>query len=126
MLKNSVLLLLLLTGCATSTNPHVVSNAKNWTVEFSPAPGKMPLNEVFEITSWVRGTSEVDSLRVDAAMPAHGHGMMTDPNTTKQSDGSFLTTGMLLHMPGAWEIYFDIRYEGDIVERAQVPLDLKP
>jgi len=126
MLKNSVLLLLLLTGCAASARTHVVSNAKNWTVEFIPAPNEMPLNEVFEITSWVRGAGEVDTLRVDAAMPAHGHGMMTSPKTTEQTDGSFLTTGMLLHMPGAWEIYFDIRYEGDIIERAQVHLDLKP
>lgn len=126
MLKNSVLLLLLLTGCVRTTTHQVVSNANNWTVKFTPTPDKIPLNDVFEITSWVSGRGTVDSLRVDAAMPTHGHGMMTIPETTKQPDGSFVTTGMLLHMPGDWEIYFDIRYEDDIIERAQVPLLLKP
>lgn len=125
MIKNSLFLILLLTGCATAKH-QVSSNAQNWNVSFTPAPDEMPLNEVFEITSWVQGEGEIDSLRVDAAMPAHGHGMMTDPKTILQPDGSFLTTGMLLHMPGDWEIYFDIRYENDIIERAQVPLYLKP
>ncbi|MBC8200952.1 MAG: hypothetical protein H8E86_02805 [Planctomycetes bacterium] len=125
MIKNSLFLILLLTGCATAKH-QVSSNAQNWNVSFTPAPDEMPLNEVFEITSWVQGEGEIDSLRVDAAMPAHGHGMMTDPKTKLQPDGSFLTTGMLLHMPGDWEIYFDIRYENDIIERAQVPLYLKP
>ncbi len=125
MIKNSLLILPLLTGCATAKH-QVTSNAQHWAVSFTPTPNEMPLNEVFEITTWVDGEDKVDSLRVDAAMPAHGHGMMTDPKTTKQPDGSFLTTGMLLHMPGDWEIYFDIRYESDIIERAQVPLYLKP
>ena len=28
-------------------------------------------------------------------MPEHGHGMMTDPSTVLQVDGSYKTTGML-------------------------------
>ena len=106
--------------------PHsVTSNANNWKVTYTPTPDNMPLNEVFEITTWVEGESDVTSLRVDAAMPAHGHGMMTDPVTTLQEDGSYKTTGMLLSMPGDWEIYFDID-NGETVERAQDDVTLAP
>jgi hypothetical protein len=106
--------------------PHsVTSNAGNWKVTFSPTPDKMPLNEIFELTTWVDGEGEIKSLRVDAAMPAHGHGMMTDPITTLQEDGSYKTTGMLLSMPGDWEIYFDID-DGETIERAQDKVTLNP
>ena len=73
----------------------------------------------------MEGVGEIQSLRVDAAMPAHGHGMMTDPVTTLQEDGSYKTTGMLLSMPGKWEIYFDID-NGETIERAQDEVTLKP
>ena len=106
--------------------PHTVtSNAGNWKVTFSPTPDEMPLNEVFELTTWVEGVDEVLSLRVDAAMPAHGHGMMTDSVTTLQEDGSYKTTGMLLSMPGHWELYFDID-DGTTIERAQDEVNLAP
>ncbi len=106
--------------------PHTVtSNAGNWKVTFQPTPEEMPLNEVFELTTWVEGNADVKSLRVDAAMPAHGHGMMTDPVTTLQEDGSYKTTGMLLSMPGYWELYFDID-DGETIERAQDNLTLTP
>ena len=106
--------------------PHrVTSNAGNWKVSCSPVPKDMPLNEVFELTTWIEGDGDVKSLRVDAAMPAHGHGMMTDPVTTLQKDGSYKTTGMLLSMPGYWEIYFDID-DGLTIERAQDEVTLQP
>ncbi|MDP7005245.1 MAG: FixH family protein [Phycisphaerales bacterium] len=106
--------------------PHTVtSNAGNWKITFSPTPDKMPLNEVFELITRVEGDGDIKSLRVDAAMPAHGHGMMTDPVTTLQEDGSYKTTGMLLSMPGDWEIYFDIN-DGETIERAQDAVTLQP
>ena len=43
-------------------------------------------------------------LTVDAGMPEHGHGMNTIPMTTANGDGSFVTDGMLFHMPGEWTI----------------------
>jgi DNA-binding beta-propeller fold protein YncE len=106
--------------------PHTVtSNAGNWKVTFLPTPEEMPLNEIFELTTWIEGDQDIKSLRVDAAMPAHGHGMMTDPVTTLQEDGSYKTTGMLLSMPGHWELYFDVD-DGRTIERAQDEVTLQP
>ena len=106
--------------------PHsITSNAGNWKVTYSPTPEQMPLNQVFELITRVEGNSEIASVRVDAGMPAHGHGMMTEPVTTLQADGSYKTTGMLLSMPGDWEIYFDIN-NGETIERAQDSITLAP
>ena len=58
-------------------------------------------------------------------MPAHGHGMMTESTTELQLDGSYLATGMLLHMPGDWELYFDIS-DSSSIERAQKSILLHP
>ncbi len=103
----------------------IASNMGTYKVTFSPSPNEMPLNEVFELTTTIEGGGVIRSLRVDAAMPEHGHGMMTDPSTVLQEDGSYKTTGMLLSMPGLWEIYFDIN-NGQTIERAQDSLILDP
>ena len=111
---------------ANYSPPHTItSNAGNWKVTYSPSRENLPLNEVFELITHVEGEGNIVSLRVDAAMPAHGHGMMTDPVTTQQPDGSYKTTGMLLSMPGVWEIYFDID-NGGTIERAQDEVTLAP
>ncbi len=47
------------------------------------------------------------SIKADAQMPMHGHGMNYQP-TLKQIDAnSFIADGFVLHMPGKWQ--FDIR-----------------
>ena len=61
---------------------------------------------------------------IDAAMPHHGHGMNVRPAVERSAKGHLSADGMLLHMPGYWEIYFDIR-DGHITERAQAELTLR-
>ena len=39
-------------------------------------------------------------------------------------DGSYKAEGMLFHMPGHWELYFDVS-QGGRTERAQVDIQLK-
>ena len=49
---------------------------------------------------------------VDAGMPMHGHGMNYTPSEKKLGPGHSKFDGMVFHMPGAWQITFDV-YEGD-------------
>jgi hypothetical protein len=67
--------------------------------------------------------AELSSLRVDADMPAHGHGMNVAPTLTEEN-GWVEATPLLFHMPGAWELYVD-RTEGALTERAQVPFEVR-
>ncbi len=55
-------------------------------------------------------------ITVDATMPAHGHGMMTDPELKQLSPSRWRVEGMKLHMHGSWQ--FDVRVEaGGVKER---------
>jgi len=87
-----------------------------------------PLNEMFAMAARVEdadgrplGSDDI-TLRVDAAMPQHGHGMNTTPRTEPADDG-FHVSGMLFHMPGDWQIYFDVT-RGGTTDRATVDVTL--
>lgn len=47
-------------------------------------------------------------LAVDAFMPAHGHGTNYRTEIAATGPDRWRVEGLLLHMPGAWELRFDI------------------
>ncbi len=49
-------------------------------------------------------TDDIDTLRVDAIMPRHQHGMNYSPHVTHTGAGRFTVTGLVFHMPGLWQI----------------------
>ena len=94
------------------------------------APDPFPLNQLFGLEVAVEeGCSpprrpSAAALRVDAAMPGHRHGMNTDAVVTPRGGGRFGAEGLLLHMPGRWEMYFDVTEQG-VTERAQLDFILE-
>ncbi len=55
-----------------------------------------------------QGTATPEKVRVDARMPAHGHGMNYRPKTTQLAPGHYHFDGLILHMPGQWQLIFDV------------------
>lgn len=114
----------------TSGNSPITSNAGGYEVVFTLVPPKVPLNEPFEIRACVtaKAGSPTDAenlvISVDAAMPQHQHGMNTKPRIEQTGDGCIHAEGMLFHMVGRWELYFDITRNG-ITERAQTEIMLE-
>lgn len=51
-------------------------------------------------------------LRVDATMPEHRHGMNYRPSLHALGDGRWRADGLLWHMPGRWELRFDVEAGG--------------
>lgn len=105
-----------------------VATGKTYRVVFTTTPRMIPMNEPFEISA---RPERIDGapvgaveMRVDAAMPDHHHGMTTKPQVEYKPGGGCHVKGMLLHMPGYWEIYFDIERDGEI-ERAQYNFELE-
>jgi hypothetical protein len=85
--------------------------------------GQAPLNEIFSFeVELVDGPAE--SVSVNADMPAHGHGMITEPVVIKIDETHYRVDGMMLHMPGYWEIYVEVSRNGQS-ERFMVPLTLE-
>ena len=57
-------------------------------------------------------------------MPEHGHGMNRVPRIEAKGGGRFRAEGLLFHMPGKWELYFDVT-RGALTERAQADVHLE-
>jgi hypothetical protein len=51
-------------------------------------------------------------LRVDAAMPEHRHGMNYRARVLPQGEGRYRAEGLLFHMPGRWQLLFDVDRSG--------------
>ena len=144
-----LLLLLAATACESTSTPTeppvareqtpftrnesfrgVESNDGSYLVWFRTDPKEIPLNEPFdmEVRVQVLGAKPTPSaslaLRADAAMPAHQHGMNRVPVVTPRGKDGFHVSGMLFHMPGHWELYFDVT-RGAMTERAQVDIQLE-
>lgn len=110
------------------TTRSIASNAGAYVVEYACEPEPIPLNEPFSIELRVRAAdgSVPDGLELafDARMPEHRHGMRVVPEVRELGEGRFRVEGARLHMPGAWELHFDLT-RGAITERAQARVELE-
>lgn len=127
-------------GCAR----RAASNAGAYVVCWSPSIDPPPHNAPFALDVTVYDAARpaapagMVALTVDASMPEHGHGLVQQPivraigpsipkerlpdhalvHGAAVGNGRFEVQQMRLHMPGRWEIYFDIG-RGAVIERAQ-------
>jgi cytochrome c peroxidase len=53
-----------------------------------------------------------ESLKVDAHMPEHRHGMNYAPAVKALAPGRWRAEGLMLHMPGRWQLVFELRGGG--------------
>jgi len=74
------------------------------------APAPLPLARFFaiEFAACARDGGGTDAPRVDATMPEHGHGMNYRPAVESIGSGRFRARGLLLHMPGRWQLSFTV------------------
>lgn len=105
------------------------SAAGTWRVRWRSEPSPVPVNEPFRILVEIdpAGAGSGDQadvgLALDAGMPSHGHGMVRVPRVVRTGPGRFSAEGVLLHMPGPWEVFFDVELNG-ITERAQFSVEI--
>jgi len=74
------------------------------------APTPLPLAQFFtlEFAACARNGGALKAPRVDATMPEHGHGMNYRPTVESLGNGRFRASGLLLHMPGRWQLSFTV------------------
>ena len=109
-------LVLLASACHTTSAPPAVHIVL-------PENGA-PLDELFTLRIDVSG-ARPDEVVVDADMPGHKHGMISKPIVRRGHDGRWYADGMLLHMPGHWEIYVTI-VRDNLRELTTFPLEVEP
>lgn len=116
-------------GEAGTPTRETCSNGGRYHVRVQ-APDPFPANEMFALTAEVEEGCDpprrpaAPGLRVDGGMPTHRHGMNTEPVVRPLGGGRFEVQGVLLHMLGRWELYFDVT-EGGVTERAQLDVVLE-
>jgi cytochrome c peroxidase len=58
------------------------------------------------------GQPEPGVIKVDAQMPEHRHGMNYAPTVKALGPGRWRAEGLMLHMPGRWELAFEVTAAG--------------
>lgn len=115
----------------------IVSNDGSYRLTIEPETGGIPRNRYFALNTTIEGVHDpIDpervALSVSGGMPHHEHGLNTrpivdivDPSPVDRTPQTMSARvhGLLLHMPGRWELYFDIT-EAGMTERAQFTIEL--
>jgi len=107
-------------GAQTLESPRVV-------LVFRTRPQPIRVGERFSVDTVLcprSGGAAVDGFAIDATMPAHRHGMNYAPVLRADGPQAWIADGMLLHMPGRWQLSFDVRLAGS-TERLAADLDLR-
>ncbi len=74
-------------------------------------PAELKVGRFFaaEVVACKAPSSEpVREIRIDATMPAHGHGMNYRPAAAQSAPGHYKFTGLMLHMAGTWRVTIDL------------------
>lgn len=129
-MKTSILCILFaaLVACTGEPEPSEeprsgLTDGGSYYIYWGSIPQTIPFNDLFELSVMVHDGADKTKmltdreLYVDATMPAHGHGMETEPNVTKSESGMYTVDGMLFHMAGEWELTFAVS-DGTEVETA--------
>jgi hypothetical protein len=95
--------------------PGPAAESARYLVAYRTEPARIAVGEHFAVELVVcprAGAPGPESVRVDAHMPEHRHGMNYRPTVTAQGDGRYRADGLLFHMPGHWELVFEVRAAG--------------
>lgn len=85
--------------------------SKSWVLAYRTVPAPIAVGRHFavEVVACGRAGTVPAALRVDAQMPEHRHGMNYRATVAALGDGRFRADGLLFHMPGRWQLLFDVQ-----------------
>lgn len=101
-------------ACAPSATGTRLESDR-YSVGLRTAPDPVAVGKHFALALSVcpkGGGRAPESVRVDALMPEHRHGMNYAPKVVAAPDGQYRAEGLMFHMPGRWEIVLEVRSEG--------------
>lgn len=117
---------------AESSKPQLSGNGGggklHFDLRFSPPAPKV--GELFQVVTIARQVTSSEpllgaQLEVDATMPHHGHGMMTDPKHAEIGGGAYSSKGFKLHMHGSWTFVVKAK-SGDVTDELRVKWEQPP
>jgi hypothetical protein len=116
-------------ACGEALGPGTQPLAgEGWQIAWRAAPTPIPVGRHFALDIALcapAGQALPATLRVDATMPEHKHGMNYRPSVKPQSAGLFRAEGLMFHMPGRWELVFEWRDAAGATRRLSQPLTVQ-
>lgn len=129
----AALLAALLSSPALADCPLDLGRGTGWVVfsnhymlAFRSDPMRIETGEPFALVMNVctKNGKPAELVAVDAQMPEHRHGMNYRPSIVAAENGRYRAEGLVFHMPGRWELTFDVR-AGEETERLTHDIILK-
>ncbi len=117
------------TACTPAFKGATAVQSPRYTVAWRTQPAGIAVGQHFAVDFVVcpkAGAAAPKELRIDAQMPEHGHGMNYKAVVTpvkSEGDGRYRADGLMFHMPGRWELMFELR--GDAIDRLVAEVILK-
>lgn len=95
-------------------------------IAFRPDPVRIEVGGPFALVMNVctKDGQAAELVAIDAQMPDHRHGMNYRTTILPGGNGRYRVEGLLFHMPGRWELNFDVR-SGEESERLSHDILLK-
>jgi hypothetical protein len=90
-------------------------DSKHYALVYRTQPEKIAIGQHFvvELALCAKdGAAAPESVRVDAHMPEHRHGMNYRTSVSSSGAGRYRAEGLMFHMPGRWEYIFEVRAAG--------------
>jgi len=111
------------TSCGESLGAKVqrLSDAR-YQLVFKTTPSPIPVGQHFRLDFAlcpIASAAAAGEVRVDAHMPEHRHGMNYRPSVRSLGAGLYRAEGLMFHMPGRWELVFDVRSSDGATRLAQ-------
>lgn len=95
---------------------EIKAESKNYALVFRSVPEKVVTGKHFAVELALcakTGAALPESVRVDANMPDHRHGMNYKTVVTGTGPQRYRAEGLMFHMPGRWEYVFEVRSAGE-------------
>jgi hypothetical protein len=105
------LLLLLGAAACSSAGARTEQGYGQVKIRTETLPGEVSPNTSFDFVMEIQGPA-LEQVRVDALMPDSRTRMLKDVEVERLPDGRWIARGMLLHLPGSWEVTVDLTYNG--------------
>ena len=90
------------------------SSASPYSVTMSTGDQQISTSQqlTIDVTICSKDNVTIEHLKVDATMPAHGHGINYIPKITDKGENRYTASGLLLHMPGMWRLEVTFNADG--------------
>ena len=88
-------------------------------IAFRPDPIRIEVGAPFSLVLNIctKKNEPAELVSIEATMPEHKHGMNYQPSVSRVSPGLYRADGLMFHMPGRWELVFELHSASGAVHR---------